>query len=153
MESFAPPIFTRKKPRIRIAAYRPDIKLLLCLRPPVEMIYSWYWYNRNAVIASLPDTFEEMMENPFLRDLGCFGRHLKPYLERFPAENFLVIQFDAIRRAPEEVRQGVYEFLGVASDFKPPLDHRKRTPPGLRAFRCYNPAHNESMKASPRFPG
>ena len=65
------------------------------------------------------------MENPFVRDLGCFGRHLKPYLERFPAENFLVIQFDAIRRAPEEVRQGVYEFLGVASDFKPTLDTGK----------------------------
>ena len=54
-ESFALPIFTRKKPPTRIAAYRPDIKLLLCLRPPVEMIYSWYWYNRNAVVASLPE--------------------------------------------------------------------------------------------------
>jgi len=105
----------------RIAAYRPDIKLLLCLRSPVEMIYSWYWYNRNAVIASLPESFEEMMENPFLRDLGCFGRHLKPYLESFPVENFLVIQFEAIRRVPGEVRQGVYKFLGVASDFKPQL--------------------------------
>ena len=124
-ESFALPIFTTEEAADRIAAYRPDIKLLLCLRPPVEMIYSWYWYNRNAVIASLPETFEGMMENPFLRDLGCFGRHLKPYLERFPAENFLVIQFDAIRRAPEEVRQGVYEFLGVASDFKPTLDTGK----------------------------
>ena len=65
------------------------------------------------------------MENPFLRDLGCFGRHLKPYLERFPVENFLVIQFDAVRRAPEEVRQSVYKFLEVASDFKPSLDTGK----------------------------
>ena len=122
---FCPSYLYTEEAADRIAAYRPDIKLLLCLRPPVEMIYSWYWYNRNAVIASLPDTFEGMMENPFLRDLGCFSRHLKPYLERFPAGNFLVIQFDAIRRAPEEVRQGVYEFLGVASDFKPTLDTGK----------------------------
>ena len=70
------------------------------------------------------------MENPFLRDLGCFARHLKPYLERFPAKNFLVIQFDAIRRAPDEVRQGVYEFLGVASDFRPTLRSRKKRRPG-----------------------
>jgi hypothetical protein len=103
----------------RIAAYRPDVRLLLCLRPPVEMIYSWYWYNRNAVIASLPETFEEMMENPFLRDLGCYARYLKPYLERFPAENFLVIQFDAIRREPDRVRRRTYEFLEVDPDFKP----------------------------------
>jgi hypothetical protein len=122
---FCPSYLYTEEAADRIAAYRPDVKLLLCLRVPVEMIYSWYWYNRNAVIASLPDTFEGMMENPFLRDLGCFGRHLKPYLERFPAENFLVIQFDAVRRAPEEVRQSVYKFLEVASDFKPTLDTGK----------------------------
>jgi len=83
------------------------------------MMYSWYWYNRDAVIASLPDTFAGMMENPFLRDLGCYGRHLQAYLERFPPENFLVVQFDAIRRDPVQVRRQTYEFLGVAADFKP----------------------------------
>ena len=98
---------------------------MLCLRPPVEMIYSWYWYNRNAVVATLPETFAEMMENPFLRDIGCYARHFKPYLDRFPAENFLVVQFDAIRRAPDDVRRSVYEFLGVAADFKPQLEAGK----------------------------
>lgn len=109
----------------RIKAYRPDIKLLLCLRPPVEMIYSWYWYGRNAVLAKLPETFEGMMQDPFLRDVGCFALHLRRYLDRFPAENFLVVQFDAIRRAPEGVRRGVYEFLGVDPDFKPQLEKGK----------------------------
>jgi len=106
----------------RIKAYRPDIKLLLCLRPPVEMIYSWYWYGRNAVLAKLPDTFEEMMQDPFLRDAGCFARHLRRYLDRFPVENFLVVQFEAIRRAPDEVRRGVYQFLKVDSTFQPNLE-------------------------------
>ncbi|MDQ3198136.1 MAG: sulfotransferase domain-containing protein [Verrucomicrobiota bacterium] len=105
----------------RIKAYRLDIKLLLCLRPPVEMIYSWYWYGRNAVIAAMPQTFEGMMEDPFLRDVGCFARHLRPYLARFPAENFLVVQFDAIRRVPNEVRRGVYEFLNVDPTFEPQI--------------------------------
>ena len=67
---FCPAYLYSEEAAARIAAYRPDIKLLLCLRPPVEMIYSGYWYNRNAVVASLPDSFEEMMENSFLRDLG-----------------------------------------------------------------------------------
>ena len=121
---FCPSYLYSEEAADRIAAYRPDIKLLLCLRPPVEMIYSWYWYNRNAVVASLPESFEEMMENPFLRDLGCFARHLKPYLDRFPAENFLVVQFDAIRRDPDRVRQRTYEFLEVAADFKPQLSQK-----------------------------
>lgn len=108
----------------RIAAYRPDAKLLLSLRPPVEMIYSWYWYNRNAVVAALPKTFAEMMENPFLRDLGRFAHHLRPYLDRFPAENFLVIEFDAIRREPARVRQRTYEFLGVDPNFEPAAEEK-----------------------------
>jgi hypothetical protein len=122
---FCPAYLYSEEAAARIAAYRPDMKLLLCLRPPVEMIYSWYWYNRNAVVASLPDTFDAMMENPFLRDLGCFARHLQPYLERFPAENILVVQFEAIRRAPEQVRQRVFDFLGVAGDFAPQADSGK----------------------------
>jgi hypothetical protein len=116
---FCPAYLYSEEAAVRIAAYRPDIKLLLCLRPPLEMIYSWYWYNRNAVIAALPDSFETIMENPFLRDLGCFAYHLRPWLERFPAKNILVVQFEAIRRAPEHVRQRVYEFLDVTVDFKP----------------------------------
>ena len=122
---FCPAYLYSEEAAARIAAYRPDIKLLLCLRPPVEMIYSWHWYGRSAVMASLPKSFEEMMENPFLRDLGCFARHLKPYLDRFPAKNILVVQFDAIRRDPDRVRRGVYEFLGVAADFKPKLEAGK----------------------------
>jgi hypothetical protein len=117
---FCPNYLYSEEAADRIATYRADVKLLLCLRPPLEMIYSWYWYNRNAVIASLPPTFEAMMADPFLRDLGCYARHLKPYLERFPARNFLVIQFEAIRRDPDRVRRRTYEFLKVDADFQPP---------------------------------
>ena len=122
---FCPAYLYSEEAAARIAAYRPDIKLLLCLRPPVEMVYSWYWYNRNAVVATLPTTFAEMMENPFLRDLGCYAQHLRPWLDRFPAENILVVQFEAIRRVPDQVREQVYQFLGVASDFTPQIESGK----------------------------
>jgi hypothetical protein len=122
---FCPSYLYLEEAADRIKSYRPDIKLLLCLRPPVEMIYSWYWYNRNAVVAPLPETFAGMMENPFLRDLGCYARHLKPYLDRFPADNILIVQFDAIRRAPDRVRESVYQFLNVDPAFQPQLDAGK----------------------------
>jgi sulfotransferase family protein len=122
---FCPAYLYSEEAAARIAAYRPDIKLLLCLRPPVDMIYSWYWYNRNAVVASLPEAFEAMMEIEFLRNLGCFARHLMPYLNRFPLKNILVVQFDAIRRDPGRVRDGVYKFLEVAADFTPKVEAGK----------------------------
>jgi hypothetical protein len=137
----------------RIAAYRPDVKLLLCLRPPVEMIYSWYWYNRNAVIASLPDTFEAMMENPFLRDLGCYARYLKTYLDRFPAENFLVVQFDAIRRDPERVRERVYQFLGVSADFRPPLSEKGKNAARAARFPAIQSAAQRLYEGVSALPG
>jgi len=121
---FCPSYLYSEEAASRIADYRPHITLLFSFRPPVEMIYSWYWYNRNAVVGSLPRTFAEMMDNPFLRDLGSYARHLKPYLERFPAENILVIQFDAIRRDPDCVRRRTYEFLKVDPDFKPQLSEK-----------------------------
>jgi hypothetical protein len=122
---FCPSYLYSEEAAARIAAYRPDIKLLVCLRPPAEMIYSWYWYGRNAVITSLPGSFEELMRNPFFKNLGCFAQHLRPYLDRFPAKNILVIQFDAIRSDPDRVRRGVYEFLGVTVDFKPQIESGK----------------------------
>jgi Sulfotransferase domain len=122
---FCPAYLYSEEAAARIADYRPDIKLLVCLRPPADMIYSWYWYGRNAVLTSLPESFEEMMQIPFLRDIGCFARHLRPYLDRFPPKNILVVQFDAIQRDPDRVRRGVYEFLGVAADFTPQLEAGK----------------------------
>jgi hypothetical protein len=76
-------------------------------------------------VACLPESFDVMMENQFLRDLGCFAHHLRQYLDRFPAANILVVQFDAIRRDPDYVLQKVYRFLNVAADFKPKLEAKK----------------------------
>jgi hypothetical protein len=149
---FCPAYLYSSEAASRIADYRPDIKLLLCVRPPVEMIYSWYWYNRNAVVASLPESFEEMMENPFLRDLGCFARHLSPYLDRFPAKNILVVQFDAIRSNPDRVRHGVYEFLNVAADFKPKLEAGKN-PARIPRFPLLQSGAQRLYSGTSRLPG
>ena len=150
---FCPAYLYSEEAAARIAAYRPDLKLLLCLRPPVEMIYSWYWYNRNAVVASLPATFEAMMENPFLRDLGCFAQHLKPYLDRFPAKNILVVQFDAIRRDPDRVRQRAYEFLGVAADFKPQLSQEGKNAARAPRFPLFQSSAQRLYGALSALPG
>jgi hypothetical protein len=137
----------------RIAAYNPGIKLLLCLRPPVEMVYSWYWYNRNAVVAALPPTFGEMMEQPFLRDLGCYARHLQRYLSRFPAKNFLVIQFEAIRRNPDAARQETYKFLGVADDFKPQLSEEGKNAARAPRFPLLQSSAQRAYEGISALPG
>jgi len=137
----------------RISAYRKDVKLLVCLRPPVEMIYSWYWYNRNGVVAKLPPTFAAAMENPLVRDLGCYAQHLKPYLENFPAENILVIEFEAIRRSPDLVRQISYEFLGATPDFVPALEQEGKNAARRPRFGFLQSAAQRLHGGLSRMPG
>ena len=70
------------------------------------MIYSWYWYNRDAVVVRLPEIFGEMMENSFLRDGRMFRTSFTAISGAISrAENILIIQLDAIRRDPESVRR------------------------------------------------
>ena len=90
------------------------------------------------------------MENPFLRDLGCFARHLRPYLDRFPAKNILVVQFDAIRRAPDACARASTD-SSTSTRFQTATSKQAKTRPALRVFPSSNPAHNESTKESPRY--
>jgi hypothetical protein len=108
-ESFVPPIFTRRKPppgspltgrhqtaALPAAAGRDD--LLVVLVQPERC---------GGVLARVVRGDDGKSVSPRPRMLR---RHLKPYLDRFPAKNILVVQFDAIRRDPDRVRQRTYEF-------------------------------------------
>jgi hypothetical protein len=103
----------------RIMEYNPDIRILIALRNPVDMVYSWYWYNRTGLISNLPETFEGAMEIPYFRDLGCFHRALAPYFREFPASSLHVVFHDDIRRDPNAVLRALFSFLGVSADFRP----------------------------------
>lgn len=150
---FCPSYLYSEDAASRLAAYNPDVKLLLCLRPPVDMIYSWYWFNRNGVVAKLPPTFAEMMENPVLRDLGCYARHLKPYLDRFPAENILVVHFDAIRRDPAAVLKSVYAFIEVDSAFIPEVKKEGKNAARGARFAALQTAAQSVHGGLSRLPG
>ena len=90
------------------------------------MIYSWWWYNRNAVVASLPDSFEEIMENSFIRDLGCFARHLGPGSIVLPRRTFSSFNSTRSGAIPTASAKRAYEFLGIATDFKPQFSQQRK---------------------------
>ena len=118
----------------RIAAYRPDIKLLVALRSPVEMVYSWYWFNRNGLIADLPETFEATMEIPYFRGLGHYHRALEPFFERFAREQIHVLLHDDIRADDRAALREVYSFLGVDPEFEAPSTERQVNPAKATRF-------------------
>lgn len=108
-------------PRVaqRIYQYNPAIKILVTLRDPVEMVYSWYWYNRTALIARLPDSFAEAMQIDAFRDLGLYHRYLSRFFERFDRNQIHVMLHDDIKSDAAAVLQRLHRFLAVDDSFLP----------------------------------
>jgi hypothetical protein len=129
----------------RIAQSLPGVKLILCLRNPVDRLYSWYHHkvlrDKRASAARWPlGRFREFHEleayDPALT--GCYDVLIeKNVLPLFPRERIrYVIQERLDQRGPEELN-GVLDFLGLGpldgallrrneSAYGAPLDAKER---------------------------
>jgi hypothetical protein len=117
----------------RIQALLPGVKLICCLREPVDKMTSHLRYARK--IHGDKVDFDMLMrdwdgktpaKNVALDldwDLGIhamrYYEKLKPFFDRFPEENILVLFYDQLREDPAGFIRRVYSFLGVDEDFKP----------------------------------
>ncbi len=114
----------------RIQAFNPAMKLVACLRHPVERAYSSFNHARRKgfeTLGSLTAGFAAERQRieanvSFVlryRDLGLYARQLKPFLDRFPSEQLKVILYDDYVRDPAAVMKDLYRFLGVDDQFEP----------------------------------
>lgn len=105
----------------------PDVKLIVCLRDPVERAYSHYWYREDERRAqNIVTTFEDkIQQTPRLIEEGLYARKLKKYLELFDKDKLLILFNDDLKRDPEGYLKKVFEFLEVDTEFKSPLLNKK----------------------------
>lgn len=124
----------------RVAKLLPDAKLIVCLRNPVDRVYSAYHHNRQRSL-ELADTFEEALAleaerlaplqaqaqiDPYYNPqppspLGVwaylhrsrYAEHLERWLQLFPREQFLFVEFEQMVADPQATLDVVYEFLGL----------------------------------------
>jgi hypothetical protein len=113
----------------RIAAYSSTMRLLVCLREPVDRAFSDYLdlAKNNAFTGSFTEAVEQY---PRLLDRGRYATHLSRYLEHFPASQVHVGLFDDLKTGAQEYADGVYDFLGVDRIMLSPGDLRERMPAG-----------------------
>lgn len=118
----------------RIAALVPDVRLLVCLREPVDRAFSDYLdLVKNQ---QYEGSFEGALEAyPRLLDRGRYATHLRRYLEVFSREQILVQLFDDLKRDPQAYADEVYDFLGVPHEVLPPSELRSRMPAGVPRSR------------------
>lgn len=105
--------------RQRIKEYFPDVKLLVILRNPVDMLYSLHHFGLGSAVSGVSGTFEDAFETRKRTKFGFYYSFLKKYFDDFPSENIYVGIYEELKKNPKSEIQKIYEFLGVDSTFSP----------------------------------
>jgi hypothetical protein len=124
----------------RIHRHFPDIKLIFCLRNPVERAWGNYRFTVLEGLETL--SFEEALEKEEERKMEAQGEwiEIRPhaYVERsrysaclreyfriFPRKNILLLKSEAMGANPSATLKAVCEFLGADSnqDLEPPPNY------------------------------
>jgi hypothetical protein len=96
----------------RIARDIPFVKLMVCLREPVQRAFSAYLYmvKQGRVRSDFDVAIKEIDE---LIDHGCYAKHLERYLDAFDRERIHVAVFDDLVESPQLFFDRICGFLGV----------------------------------------
>jgi hypothetical protein len=147
---FTPSYLYDPKVPARIHQNFPEVKILACLRNPIWRAFSHYRYGRErgGRLSIYKNFREALKKDPELKDRGFYHEQLKRYYDLFPSQNILVIIYDDLKKNPKETIKGIYEFLGVNTNFIPPsLDIRKLAT-GFRTTRDRLPFINKAFYRS-----
>jgi hypothetical protein len=106
----------------RIAKHFPKVKLIAILRNPAERAYSAYWHGRrvgaidpSVSFAQSIHSYQENHGKPYgdLVSPGFYSTHLARYLNFFPKEQLLVLDFDKLLSEPKSELTTALTFLGL----------------------------------------
>lgn len=96
-----------------IKANFPDIKLIVCLRNPVDRAFSLYNLHRgNSLIDDI--SFETALEQERVYvETGMYAEHLERYLQHFNRNQILLLIFEEFIANPDKGFAQIHDFLGV----------------------------------------
>ena len=113
----------------QIRAHLPNVKMIACLRDPVQRTFSDYL--DRVKNGKMDGTFEEELErDPALINRSRYGTQLARYLELFDRAQFHIVSFDELVATPADFTAGMFEFLGVDVLPLPDKLQRKVLPAG-----------------------
>jgi hypothetical protein len=110
---------------VRIYDHFPQVKLIACLRNPVDMIYSFFWWLKGDGTLNFI-SFEDLIDNkPEFLEQGLYYQHLRKYYRLFQTDQIQIILYSDIKNNSEQVLNRIYSFLEVHQGFLPDLVDRK----------------------------
>lgn len=114
-------LYSRKAAE-RIKEHNSDIKILVCLRSPVDRAYSHYLLKKySASIMPLYGAQYALsgQDKYGYIKMGKYSEYLATYLALFPQEHVLILIYEECVANPEKWIRRIYEFLGVDPSFVP----------------------------------
>jgi hypothetical protein len=126
----------------RIAKIIPNVKLILCLRNPIDRAYSQYWMDvrgHKANSENIPSFSEAIQMKPEYLTKGLYYDQLMVYLKAIPTDNILILFQTEIAQSARATCRKVYSFLGVDDDFiSPSLSVKINTAAEYKNPRIFN---------------
>jgi hypothetical protein len=98
-----------------------DVKLMFCVRHPIDRAYSHYWHEKSK--DKIEFEFEEIFDNYDLYqnwiEPGLYHQRIERYRDYFDDDNIKLMFFeDLVENGADYLRQA-HEFLGVDVDYEP----------------------------------
>jgi hypothetical protein len=100
----------------RVAELLPEVRLVYCVRHPVERMRSHYLHELEKGRERAPIE-RALAADPRYLNTSRYGMQLEQYLARFPAEQLLIITAEQLRRDRTATVGRVLRFLGVDPDW------------------------------------
>ena len=119
--------------------FDPSAHIIMMLRNPVDMMYSWhsqllFWGDENLEIfesalnaeperrkgQNLPEKRDFPLASYLYRDIAKYAEQIERYLNIFERKQIHIIIFDDFKKDTKSTYQGVLSFLGgIDTDFEP----------------------------------
>ena len=109
----------------RMYRHIPDIKLITCLRNPIDRTFSAYLYfQRLGIMNESFETALDKYRNVLVLD-SYYYDNLSNYLNYFSTDQILITMFADLKEDPEQFIEKICGFLGIDTTFKPSVLHTK----------------------------
>lgn len=145
---FTPQYLTNPESAALIKKHFPNVKLIACLRNPIDRLYSQYYFDLAREKTNYKNFEDYLRDKKTKRNIkkGCYYSGLKKYFEIFPKEKILVLLYDDLKKNPINFVSKVYEFLEVDSNFIPPNINKKTNASTLKNKLVFVPFVNKIIK-------
>lgn len=122
----------------RIYEMCPLVKILTCLRDPIERAFSAYLHLvRDGAIFDSFEVAIEKHEKMIVTDTLYYD-HLKLYFDLFPQEQIHISLFDDLKNDQKAFLKSIYTFLEIDPNFIPPQSQEKKNQTQQPRFALLN---------------